>query len=692
MGAPLQQPETTAAISAPVLSHWKISFGSSGHCWVTFDKAESSSNTLSSDAVEELERLIGYLEQQRNLPGIVIRSAKTSGFILGADVGEFETLDDPVAAAGLAARGQQLFQRIEDLPCPTVALLNGYTLGGGLELALACRYRIAIESFERCIGLPEVQLGIHPGFGGTVRSVALLGVPRALDLMLTGRLLSPVEARAAGLIDGLAPPGEGEAAAIRMLSRKPPPRRAAWYLRLLNTKMLRPLLARRMREATRRKARPEHYPAPYALIDLWERYGGEGNDAYRAEAESIGRLLVSATSRNLVRVFRLRERLRNLVPRGDSVRHVHVVGAGVMGGDIASWCALNGIAVTLQDREEKFVTPALERARALFGKRLKAPGAAAAARKRLVADVPGNGRARADIVIEAIIENLDAKRDLFTGLEQAARADTVLATNTSSIRLEEIATGLRHPDRLVGIHFFNPVASMPLVEVIRKDNTDAEAFRKALGFVTQIGKLPLPCASSPGFLVNRILMPYMLEALAAYEDGYWVETIDAAALKFGMPMGPIELGDRVGLDIALHVAEILTDTYRTEPPKVLRDMVADGRLGQKSPAGGFYRYQDSRALRRKGFPEPDSELIDRLILKLVNEAATCVREGIVDDSDLLDAGVIFGTGFAPHTGGPINYARQCGIDQITERLLQLKAKHGDRFTPSAGWAQIRATA
>jgi 3-hydroxyacyl-CoA dehydrogenase/enoyl-CoA hydratase/3-hydroxybutyryl-CoA epimerase len=477
-----------------------------------------------------------------------------------------------------------------------------------------------------------------------------------------------------------------------MLSRRPARRRPAWYLRLLNRRQLRPVFARQFRRATRRKASPAHYPAPYALIDLWERYGGEGIAAYRAEAESIGRLLVSKTSKNLVRVFRLRERLRNLVPRGNAVRHVHVIGAGVMGGDIAAWCALNGLSVTVQDREERFVAPALERARALFGKRLKAPGAAAAARKRLVGDVPGDGVARADVVIEAIIENLDAKKDLFAAVERSAGAGAILATNTSSIRIEEIADGLRQPRRLVGIHFFNPVASMPLVEVIRTRSTDSAAFERSLAFVTQIGKLPLPCASAPGFLVNRILMPYMLEALAAFEDGYWIETIDAAALEFGMPMGPIELGDRVGLDIALHVAEILADTYGEEPPEVLHEMVDKGRLGQKSPSGGFYQYEDGRPRRRKGSPPPDGELIDRLILRLLNEAATCVSEGIVDDADLLDAGVVFGTGFAPHTGGPINYARQCGIEQITERLRSLEKKHGKRFAPSPAWSTIGSAA
>ena len=669
-------------------THWKLSYGSTGHCWLTFDKAGTSSNTLSADALDELDAIISQLALDTELPGVVIRSAKRSGFILGADVREFEQLTDPEVAGELAAKGQAVLQRIENLPCPTVALLNGYTLGGGFELALACRYRVAVEGYERCMGLPEVQLGIHPGFGGTVRTVAIVGAIKALDLMLTGRSLSPVEAFRMGLVDRVAPAGDAEAAALKMLTRSPAPRRAPWYLGLLNHPRLRPFIAKRMRQQVSRKARADHYPAPFEIINLWQRHGGQGETAYRAEAESIGRLLVSPTSKSLVRLFLLRERLRNLAPKSAAVAHVHVVGAGVMGGDIAAWSALKGLNVTMQDREEKYLLPAVERAGELFRKRLKAPGAAANAAKRLVGDVAGDGIAETDIVIEAIIEDLDAKRGLFQDIEKRAKASTILATNTSSIRIEEIASSLVKPGRLVGIHFFNPVASMPLVEVIRTESTDADVFDRALSFVTQIGKLPLPCASAPGFLVNRILMPYMLEALAAIEDGHAIETIDAAATGFGMPMGPIELADRVGLDVALHVAEILAESFGTEPPEVLHEMVDDGRLGQKSPKGGFYSYQKGKPVRQASFAKPDANLTDRLILKLINEAAACYSEGIVDDMDLLDAGVVFGTGFAPFTGGPIHYARRCGQDEILSRLERLVSQHGDRFKPHPAWPEI----
>jgi 3-hydroxyacyl-CoA dehydrogenase/enoyl-CoA hydratase/3-hydroxybutyryl-CoA epimerase len=675
--------------TASATNHWSVSYGSTGHCWLTFDKAGSSSNTLSQGVLNELDEIVTTLESVRDLPGIVIRSAKKSGFILGADITEFEQLADPIEAAALASKGQAVLQRIEDLHCPTVALLNGFALGGGLELALACRYRVAIEGYERNLGLPEVQLGIHPGFGGTVRAVQILGPLAALDLMLTGRSLSPKEAMAVGLVDRLAPAGDAEAAALKLLTRTPPPRRAPWYLNLLNHEQIRPFIVKRLRKQVGRKARPEHYPAPYAIIDLWQRYGGKGTAAaYLAEAESIGHLLVSPVSKNLVRLFGLRERLRNLAPRTNAVSHVHVVGAGTMGGDIAAWSALKGLNVTMQDREEKYLVPAIERARVLFGKQLKAPGAAAEAERRLVGDIAGDGIADSDIVIEAIIEDLDAKRSLFESIERRAGAMTILASNTSSIQIEEIASALKKPGRLVGIHFFNPVASMPLVEVIRDEKTDPDVFNRALAFVTQIGKLPLPCASAPGFLVNRILMPYMLEALKAHEDGFAIETIDEAAKSFGMPMGPMELGDKVGLDVALHVAEILADSLGMDAPELLHEMVDAGRIGQKSPQGGFYRYEEGRPVRKTEFPAPDADLTDRLILKLVNEAAACYSDGIVDDTDLLDAGVVFGTGFAPFTGGPIHYARSVGKDRLLQRLHAQAAKHGSRFEPHAAWAEI----
>jgi 3-hydroxyacyl-CoA dehydrogenase/enoyl-CoA hydratase/3-hydroxybutyryl-CoA epimerase len=530
-------------------------------------------------------------------------------------------------------------------------------------------------------------LGIHPGFGGTVRLVALVGAPKALDLMLTGRSASPVEALEMGLIDRTSAADALEKTAADLLNARPAPHRAPWHLRLLQKQPFRALLALMIERRVSRRARPEHYPAPYALLELWRRHGGEGDRAYSDEADSIGRLLVTPTCQNLVRVFLLRERLRNLAPKSDAIEHIHVVGAGVMGGDIASWCALRGLDVTLQDRADEYVRPAIERARKLFDRRLKAPGAAAEAAARLRVDIEGRNVEHADVVLEAIVEKLDVKQQLYADLEPRCKEGAVLATNTSSLRIEDLAANLARPDRFVGLHFFNPVAQLPLVEVIRGEATSDATLREALAFVVQIGKLPLPCRSAPGFLVNRVLTPYMLEALRAHEDGHSLETVDAAAKQFGMPMGPVELADRVGLDVALSVAKIMSAVLRSEPPALLEAMVSEGRLGVKS-GHGFYRYEHGRPQKQKQYARPDDDLTDRLMLPLLNEAVACLHEGVVEDADLADAGVVFGTGFAPFRGGPLQYARQRGVRDIVARLEALAERHGPRFKPHPGWDEL----
>jgi len=666
--------------------HWRRRVDD-GICWLTFDKADSSVNTLSQETLDELEQELAALLEP-NVRGLVIESGKSSGFIVGADVKEFARLENAAQGSAIAARGQALLARIAALGVPSVAAIDGFALGGGLELALACTYRVAAEGYERTLGLPEVQLGIHPGFGGTVRAVQLLGAPLALDLMLTGRSLSPKEALGAGLVDAVVPRTQLAAAAASFIARRPARRRAPMHLRLLSAAPLRPILARSVSNRLRKRAAREHYPAPYAIVALWLRYGGRGAAAFRAEAESIGALLVTPTSRNLVRVFELRERLRNLAPKQGGFRRVHVVGAGTMGGDIAAWCALRGLTVTLQDRAQQYVDPALARAQELFRKRLKAPGDAAAAAARLTVDLAAEHVGSADIVIEAIVENVEAKRALFRDVDAKLPAAALVATNTSSIKLEELSDAFARPERFVGLHFFNPVASLPLVEVIRAATTSAATLEKAMSFVTQIGKLPLPCRSAPGFVVNRILTPYMLEALRAHQDGHSFETIDAAATAFGMPTGPIELADRVGLDVALHVAKILSGVLHADAPQILADKVAAGDLGAKT-GRGFYAYVDGHAVKKKEFAAPDRELIDRLLLPLVNESVACLDEDVVDDADLLDAAAVFGAGFAPFRGGPMNYARQRGYDDVVDKLAVLANKFGTRFTPHDGWARLR---
>jgi 3-hydroxyacyl-CoA dehydrogenase/enoyl-CoA hydratase/3-hydroxybutyryl-CoA epimerase len=669
--------------------HWRLETDADGIAWLTMDVQGASANTLGSAVMRELNDRLAEVEAA-GPRALVIRSAKDSGFIAGADITEFTGLTDLEPAYRLVRTGQQVFDRIEALPMPTVAAIHGFALGGGLELALACDYRVGADDGRLNLGLPEVMLGIHPGFGGTVRAPRLIGAPAALDLMLTGRSLRGDAALKLGLIDRLVPRDRLDAAARELAQAPPARRRAPFKLRALCWPVIRGLVAAQTRKQVARRANPAHYPAPYAIVELFARHGASGPAAYEAEARSIAKLFLSESSRNLVRVFFLQNRLKAL--GGKSARrfgHVHVVGAGVMGGDIAAWCASRALTVTLQDREMKYVKPALARAREFFGKRARDPAKAAEMSSRLAADIEGAGVPRADIVIEAIFENADAKRALYASLEPRMKPGALLATNTSSIVLEDLARGLADPGRLVGLHFFNPVAKMMLVEIIRSQQTRADVVEDTLAFTRRLDKLPLPCRSSPGFVVNRVLMPYMTEAMLAADEGVPLALIDRAAVKFGMPMGPIELADTVGLDVASHVGRILAEAFGMPVPKGTAGLIEAGHLGRKS-GRGYYEWRDGKPLKPPAAGAAPDDLEDRLVLQYLNEAVACLREGVIEDADLLDAGMIFGTGFAPFRGGPLHYARARGTAAIVARLEQLAAKHGPRFRPDAGWAALAA--
>jgi 3-hydroxyacyl-CoA dehydrogenase/enoyl-CoA hydratase/3-hydroxybutyryl-CoA epimerase len=669
-------------------TQWTLEIDAERVALLTFDKPGSSANVLSSDVLLELNTRLEEVE--RAAPrALVVASAKKSGFVAGADIKEFTGLRTPDQAYGLIRRGQQVLDRLEALPFPTVAAINGFALGGGLELALACRYRVAMNDPKVSLGVPEVQLGIHPGFGGTVRLIRIVGVRQAMEMMLTGRPVKADKALRIGLVDRLAAPAELVKEAKALGIAAPSPARAPLADRLLNFGPMRKLLAPQLRKQVARRARREHYPAPYAIIDLWERHGAKGAAAYEAEARSIAELMCSATSRNLVRVFLLQDRLKGLGGKPtQEFRHVHVVGAGVMGGDIAAWCVVRGMSVTLQDRGKEFIDPALARARELFSKRLRDPGAVEESMARLRADVAGDGVPAADVVIEAIFENEEAKRELYARLEPRMKPGALLATNTSSIMLERLNSQLADPSRLVGLHFFNPVPKMPLVEVIQSTTTRADVSQAATIFTRKLDKLPLPCRSAPGFVVNRVLMPYLNEAMFIAEEGVPLRLIDDAAVDFGMPMGPVELADTVGLDVALHVGRILAAAFGKQAPEQVAKLVEAKQLGRKS-GRGFYRWVDGKAVKPEaGTAQPPADLTDRLILPMLNESVACLREGVVEEPDLLDAGVIFGTGFAPFRGGPLTYARSRGIATVVQRLTELEKSHGPRFRPDAGWQSL----
>jgi 3-hydroxyacyl-CoA dehydrogenase/enoyl-CoA hydratase/3-hydroxybutyryl-CoA epimerase len=660
--------------------HWRVQ-EEENIATVSFDADGSSANTLSQDALDEFAKILDRLGALE-LEGLIIRSAK-SGFIVGADINEFRQVGDSARAADLARAGQHIFERIARLPFPSVAVIHGNCLGGGLELALACTYRVARDDEGTRLGLPEVRLGIHPGFGGTVRLPRLIGDLAALDLMLTGRTVSARQARKLGLVDEIVPDRHLLHAAQAYIAKRPKPHRARWWQRLPAMAPLRKPVTRMLERRVRAKANPDHYPAPYRVLELWRQQAG-----LEEEARSLGELFAGRTSRNLVNVFLLGEELKR---RGKKHQHgierVHVVGAGVMGADIAIWAASRGFQVTLQDKNPEVLGRAVKKAYGFYKKKLKQPRAVQEAMDRLMPDLNGDGLARTDLVIEAIVEKVDAKRNLFAEVEARVPAGALLATNTSSIPLEEIAASLRDPTRLVGLHFFNPVPQMQLVEIVRGAQSSEAALNRARGFTAALDRLPLDVKSSPGFLVNRVLMPYLIEAVMLVEEGNAIADVDGVATDFGMPMGPILLADTVGLDIALSVAEELSGPLNIKVPQRLRDMVAAGSLGRKS-GKGFYRYDKKGKPVDPGKRNPShAPLTERLILRMVNEAVACLREDVVSDVDSVDAGMVYGTGFAPYLGGPMHYAETLGDVGICNTLRRLAQEYDRRFEPDAGWSR-----
>jgi 3-hydroxyacyl-CoA dehydrogenase/enoyl-CoA hydratase/3-hydroxybutyryl-CoA epimerase len=555
-------------------------------------------------------------------------------------------------------RGWDLYNKLAALPFPTLALVNGFCMGGGLELALACRYRVAVDQPGTRFALPEVMLGILPGWGGVMRLPRLVGPSAALDMLLTGRAVDARRAKRMGLVDASVPPRVQENSARMMVLEAPRPRKLPLLQRFMSSAPMRPIVAGMARKQVAARASPDHYPAPYAIIELWQKYDGDPFAPRPEDPASVIGLVEGDTARNLIRIFFLQERMKSLAKDSDfKAERVHVIGAGVMGGDIAAWCAMRGLTVTLQDQSPERIAPAMKRAADLFKRRLRDKPRIRDALDRLIPDVAGDGARRADVIIEAIFENLQAKRELFARLEAQARPGAILASNTSSLKLADIGANFKNPSRLVGIHFFNPVAQLQLVEVVRGANTDAEVAKKAAAFVRQIDKLPLPVKDSPGFLVNRVLGPYIDQALRMVDGGLAPETLDAAAVEFGMPMGPIELADTVGLDICLAVGKELAGEH-AEVPRKLAELVAAGNLGRKS-GRGFYTWKDGKARKGSSGTVP-ADLGAKLLAPYLREARAAVAEGIVADADLADAGLIFGTGFAPFRGGPLNYLKEQG--------------------------------
>lgn len=642
------------------LKDWRFAIDGEGIAWATFDREGESMNSLGRRPIEELGAIVERVEAEARagrVKGLVIISGKERGFIVGADIREFEhfkTEADVIAALNPV---NAMLDRIERMSVPVVAAVHGVCVGGGLELILACHYRIGTRDDATRVGFPEVKLGIFPGFNGTARSIRQAGPVAAMQNMLTGSMIRASTAKALGFLDQLVnSPGELRWAARKAVQQKRKSKPAGVAQVLMTKQPARSFLAKKMREETAKKAREDHYPAPFRLIDLFEKHGGNLDAMKVAETKAFAPLMLTDTARNLRRVFRLTELLKGQAPKklGWKPSRVHVIGAGTMGADIAGVCVAAGMEVTLQDINAAQLEKGIAAQGKLFSKKFKTKALKDAAKARLIPDPEGKGVSRADVIIEAIVEKLDIKQKLFADLETKIKPGAVLATNTSSLKLADIAAPLKDPGRLIGLHFFSPVPQMPLVEVVQAASTREEEVKKGAAFVTAIDKFPLITKDVPGFLVNKVLTPYMFKAFERLEKGEDKEKIDEAVRTFGMPMGPIELADSVGLDICLHVAKILGGGG-TEGSKLER-LVSSGRLGKKT-GEGFYLWKDGKPVRGKSeFSKAELERLGKEIVQpIIDESQKALDEGVVASADLVDAGMIFGTGFAPFRGGPLHY-------------------------------------
>jgi len=641
------------------LKDWRFSVDREGIAWAIFDREGESANALGRRPLEELGVIVEHVESRARtgeIKGLVFMSGKAKNFIVGADIREFDALDTESKVIDAIRPVNAMLDRIERMPVPVVCAIHGACVGGGLELALACHYRIATRDDSTRVGFPEVKLGLFPGFNGTARSIRQVGPLTAMQNMLTGSLLRAPVARALGYIDELV----NNRHQLRWAARKAVLQRrkskpAGITKAILAKWPFRGLLAKKLRTETAKKVREDHYPAPFRLIDLFETHGGNLEALKHAETRAFAPLMVSPTARNLCRVFRLMEMLKDQAPKdlGWKPLRVHVIGAGTMGADIAGWCVASGMEVSLQDISPEQIKKGIEAQEKLFARKFKTKAQRDAAKARLIADPQGRNISRADVVIEAVVEKLEVKQEVFKFIEPKLKPGAVLATNTSSIMIEDIARPLSDPGRLIGLHFFNPVSRMPLVEVVRGEASREEELKKGAAFVIAIDKLPLIVKSVPGFLVNRVLAPYLTGAMQRLQAGEEKEKIDEAARTFGMPMGPIELADTVGLDVCAHVGRILNfGAGGTE----LDRMVSQGKLGKKS-GEGFYVWKDGKPQKAdKTYDKAELERLGReLVAPLIAECERCRDEGVVASADLIDAGVIFGAGFAPFRGGPLHF-------------------------------------
>ncbi|MEX1036913.1 MAG: 3-hydroxyacyl-CoA dehydrogenase NAD-binding domain-containing protein [Sneathiella sp.] len=660
--------------------------------WLALDVAETGANTISREVLEGLDRHLDAITQDPP-KGVVIRSAKPGGFAAGADISMFRELNDPEDVKAMLIRGHTVLDRLEALDCPTVCIVHGQALGGGFEIALACDWIIAVNGAS--FGFPEVNLGLHPGLGGTFRLTRRIDPIEAMTHMLTGKTAHTAKAISLGIADTLVEERHVEAAARAAIAGNLERDGPSLTDHAMSLSAARSFAARKMRQTAENRAPKEHYPAPYALIDLWEAHGDDRKAMQQGEIASFAELVTSETSRNLVRIFFLQQALKEDGQGEDNIAHVHVVGAGTMGGEIAAWCALKGKTVTLSDPNVEALGRAICRAARICEDQHLSEVATRDALDRLMPDPDQLGVPKADLVIEAGPESAAVKGKIYAELEPRMKPTATLATNTSSLSVSVLAAGLKRPSRFAGLHFFNPVSKMQLIEVVTHEDTFGTVSDQLAAFCGGIGRLPARVRDYPGYLVNRALTPYLLEAIQLIEEGYDKEAIDRAAESFGMPMGPVELADQVGLDICLDVADSLKSGLEKPMPDIpgwLREKVESGDTGKKS-GRGFYEWKDGAAQKDDspdaGQASGTDDITDRLILPMLDACVECLRLGVAHDSDQIDGAMIFATGFAPFRGGPLHYAKSRGTGDIIARLEELADAHGPRFRPDPGWQDLR---
>lgn len=629
--------------------NWRYEVDGEHIGWLTIDVANSSVNILRRDVLDEWADIITVIEADKTLTGLCFMSGKLGGFIYGADIPEFENLKTEQDVIEFIAFADDMLSRIENLAIPTACGIEGVAVGGGLEVALPFDQIVAVRTPKTQIGFPEINLGIMPGFGGTGRAARRIGTANALNMILSGKFLTADEALEWGLVDHL----------IDEAARLKPELKARLAFARRKDRQETPIEVNEAIDAAEAKnlakADRQHIPAPFYIIEHFRAAQGNWRKLVEAERFSFAKMLLGEASYHLRRVFVMSDAVRKSA-RGDSgITKIHVIGAGTMGGDIASVAAMCGFEVTLSDQDAGAIERACASAFKLFSRRLPTTEAIEKASKRLTADIKGEGAARADIIIEAVAERLEVKRAVFSALEAVARPEAILATNTSSILIEDIAEGLTRPERLIGLHFFNPVPVLPLVEVIAGPDSDADIIKRAMCFAGQLKKMPVQVNSSKGFLVNRALLPYIFKAIERLSEGGEADKIDQALVGFGMPMGPIELADQIGLDVCYDVGVVLGMSASAQ--SALTAKLEAGDLGRKTGAG-FYQWRDKKAVRnRADYPLAEREdIVADLLAPMIDKCRSAVAQNIVKSRDDADIGCILGIGFPRFRGGPLGWA------------------------------------